>query len=99
MLYAEIEDLELSAPNPMTEQKPAVEQPIAQVEATVLDATSVLAASVKREKAIKGSDVELVELLESTILRVDAPDGAWEKAATAILKLASSRAESGMGIQ
>jgi hypothetical protein len=82
----------------MTTQKPAAEQPAAQVGSNVLDATSVLAASVKREKARKGTDLELVESLESTILRVDAPDSAWEQAAAAIKKLALSRAESRMEI-
>lgn len=82
----------------MTEQKPAAEQLAAQVESQVLDAMSVLAAAVKREKARKGTDLELVKLLESTILRVDAPDDAWAKAAVAIKKLASSRAESRMEI-
>jgi hypothetical protein len=77
----------------MTEQKPAAEQAAAKVDSKVLDATSLLEASVKREKAIKGTDVELIELLESTVLRVDSTDNACEKAAAAIMKLASLRAE------
>ena len=80
----------------MTDQKPAAEQPKPEVASTVLDATSVLAASVKKEKARKTTDHELLESLESTILRIDAPDNAWEKAAAAINRLASSRAESRM---
>jgi len=80
----------------MTKQKPAAEQPAPQVESRVLDATTVLAASVNSEKARKSTDLDLLESLESTILRIDAPDNAWEKAAAAISKLASSRAESRM---
>lgn len=80
----------------MTEQKPVPEQPMPEVESTVLDAASVLAASVKEEKARQSTDHELLESLEATILRIDAPDNAWEKAAAAINKLASSRAETRM---
>jgi hypothetical protein len=80
----------------MTTQKPAVEHPGAQVESTVLDAKSVLSASIKTEKERKGTDLELLHLLESTILRVDAPGDAWEQAAAAIKKLTLSRAESRM---
>ena len=71
-------------------------QPTPQVDPIGLSADSVLCASVKKEKARKDNDPELLELLESTILQVDAPDNAWEKAAFAISKLASSRAVSRM---
>jgi hypothetical protein len=96
-LYAELGDGKPHVAYPMTE-KATAEQSVAQGESKVLDATSVLAASVKREKAIKRADIELIELLESTILRVDASNDACEKAAAAIMKLASSRSELGMEI-
>ncbi|MBS1985341.1 MAG: hypothetical protein JST16_14340 [Bdellovibrionales bacterium] len=64
-----------------------------EVRSEILDATTVLAASVVKEKARKSTDLGLLEILESTVLRVDAADNAWEKAAEAIGKLATSRAE------
>lgn len=96
--YAELGDLTQPALNPMTEQTSAAEQCAAVVESSVLDATSLLAASIKREGTIVGADTELVGLLESTILRVDAPDDACERAAAAIVTLASSRAASRMAL-
>jgi hypothetical protein len=80
----------------MTAQNPKANQPPVQVESKVLDAAAVLAAAVGKEKARNGTDIELVESLESTILRMEATEGAWEKAAAAISTLASSRAESRM---
>lgn len=80
----------------MTPQKPATEQLAAQVDATVLDATAVLSASIKAEREGMGTDLELLHLLEATILRVDAPGDAWEQAVAAIKKLTQLRAESRM---
>lgn len=83
----------------MTTQKPVTEQDAVQVHDTALDAPSVLAASLKRETAREDTDLELLGLLESTILRVDASDGSWEQAAAAIKKLVLSRTESRMKLQ
>lgn len=58
------------------------------------DPATVLAAAVKKEKAKEGADLELVQLLESTVLRVDATEGVWAKAATAIGEIALARAKS-----
>ncbi len=60
---------------------------------------SVLAECVSREKERTGVDTELIEVLESTVLRVDATEVAWEKAATAIRALAARRAEAQTGAQ
>lgn len=60
---------------------------------------SVLAECVSREKERAGVDAALIAVLESTVLRADATEAAWEKAATAIKALATSRAEANTGAQ
>jgi len=80
----------------MTPQDPAAEQVAAQFGSPGLNAASVLAATVEKEKARKDTDLELIESLESTILRADAPDSVWEQTVAAIKKLALSRAKSRM---
>jgi hypothetical protein len=83
-------------PNSIFVSSPSDEPAPQEVDSPTLDAASVLAASVNTETAREDTDLELLELLKSTILRVDASDGAWEMAAVAIKKLAASRAESRM---
>lgn len=80
----------------MTKKMAAKNTPASPAKSQLPDVTSVLAAAVTEERARKSTDVDLLEALESTVLRVDAADSAWEKAAEAIRKLASTRAESRM---
>jgi hypothetical protein len=58
---------------------------------------AVLADAVSREKSRKDVDAELMRVLESTILCVDAADSACNAAAAAIKRLASARARERAG--
>ena len=79
----------------MTTKKPAaVLEP-----STPKSPETVLAECVSRERQRTGVDVDLIAVLESTVLRADATEGAWDKAATAIRTLAASRAETRRGTQ
>jgi hypothetical protein len=80
----------------MSDVESTAEHPVGNTDPKPLDSASVLAAAVMKEKAKEGADLELIQLLESTVLRVDATDAAWSKAADAIVKLASARAQSRM---
>lgn len=62
-----------------------------------LDAKAVLAAAVQKEKARAGADIDVIEALESTILRVDAAEGAWEQALAKLRAIASSRVDKQLG--
>lgn len=81
----------------MTDDHPVTPAALGQQPKTILTPASVLAATVEREKSREEVDQELILALESTVLRVDAADGAWDKAAAEIRKLAATRAESRLG--
>lgn len=81
----------------MTDDQSSTPAALGQQPKTILTPASVLAATVKREKSRKEVDRDLILALESTVLRVDAADGAWNNAAAAIKKLAAKRAESRLG--
>jgi hypothetical protein len=80
----------------MSDIESSAEQTLGNTDSKPLGPATVLAAAVTKEKAREGADLELVQLLESTVLRVDATDGAWAKAAAAIGELALARAQSRM---
>lgn len=78
-------------------QDPSAGETAATDEPECLDAMSVLRLAVEQEKAMLDTDAELLEALQATILRVDAPGDACETAAATVAKLAVTRAKERAG--
>jgi hypothetical protein len=84
-------------PRLMNDHKPPAAAAFGPQPKPVQPPAAVLADAVNRERSRKDVDAELMRVLESTILCVDAADSACNEAAAAIKRLASTRARERAG--